>query len=562
MKTCTKCNVSYTDDISICKKCGSPVNDDSASRQNSIKEKSDKNDDSINNQVEIGNPERSWQLSENALSSGKLYEALDYLNCITDINPDDTNIWIKKAILLLLHDNEKISADFRHKLNVIASENLTAKLYLGIEACIANDFENACKLLISVVSKTRKEDEKKIGMFFCAYSLLKVNSEDKKLLMLISHLNLNFHNDNILFFQKEKLEELLAFQGQYFIDKNEYIKAVGNFETAYHISKDDKYILLMAESSYKQSQLEFESGSNDDAKVYIDKAIKHFPKNKEYKTLFRKITANKKRKRIKKALIIAALVLVIIGIPVVIWTALFYMEKNAWISAKSENTRSSMQNYLKAFPQGKHVDEANKLVAEADQLTIDSLAEAVIIYIPANGNKGLSSDSKVDDVLKTFGATEDVLPLNKDSNTFFINKIRASDNIKFSIKCKFTEGVSVPIIVNTGKNWYGEQTYRIEGYKASTEALLSGFVMEIIINRRFEKKSLSILDAICGKIEKRGFKNYSELQQNKSIRCLATDKSIVILKKITDTFIELHHHNINMNNFDDLMQNIKKGIVQ
>ncbi len=383
MKTCTNCSISYPDDKKFCKNCGNPLVETATQENKEILKKKvvvripDKKQANKNDDIQ-----RMADLSEIAISKDDYDEALLLINKGLLIDQNNKSILVKKAELLFKMKNETECISTWNKVYELDPENVSACLFLGIEAVKFEDFQKACNLLELVISKSKNENEKSTAMFYCAFSILRLNVEDKRLPFFIIHSKLDSYFDTADSYQKNILEELLFFYGDYNVQQKNYESAIYNFETAYQLNKDNKFTSLIANAYYKLAKNKFDLGERKNSRINIEKALALFPGNKEYRSLLEKIIILQKKKKRKLIIGIIVVMVSIILILVGIWVSTFLIEKNAWDKALSENKIDSYQKYLNTYPNGKYIDEANQMISKTEAIMIDSVAEAIFESIP------------------------------------------------------------------------------------------------------------------------------------------------------------------------------------
>ncbi|MEI6854344.1 MAG: tetratricopeptide repeat protein, partial [Bacteroidota bacterium] len=453
-------------------------------------------------------------LTDIAISSGKQKEALIYLDRIIAIKPDDIELQIKKATYLTEQNKEKESLDAWRKIHELDSENLSARIYLGIDACQASDFQKSCEFLELVVSKTKNEQDKDIALLYYVFSLIKVNNNDERLPSLFKHLNPESQIDTTNILHKNMLEEILIFQGNYNVNQKNFELALENFETAFHIYKNEKCRQLIADTLFRLADNNFENKEVEQAKEFIERALVLYPNNEGFKKFFARIRNIEKKKRKKVIVLVIVIVIVIILALVAIWSTLYFIEKNNWEKARQENTFNSLNSYITKYPDGRFVSEANILIAKADSIRTDSIAVAILINIPYSIDSKLTVDSKVGDILKYTESGNENLPEKDGITSFAINTKGKSGSIESSVRYEFSSDIKEPVRKITGSNWYGEPTYAISGYSVSEKALLKAIEVEVVLGAQYIKNSINILNAFCPILEKQGYTNYSGKQQN------------------------------------------------
>lgn len=558
MKVCPKCNTEYTDEKKFCKKDGQSLVtkvDEKPKIENEITTKKVKEE----HKVEVDDVIKLLRLADESIASENLYEAQMFVERIIAIEPENKVAWIRKATILTKLENEEASIDAWRKVHEIAPENLTARLYVGVEACKAGEYSEAVDLLEKVVKSSKNDNERNDAMFFYAYSLIKVAEKDSRLPSIMNHLNLTSFRDTDDVFQKNILEELLLFQGNYFAELKKYEAAIENFETAYGICKNEKYLTLSADAFYKMARIDFASGQFYNSKKLVEKALEYCPNNEEYQKLNKDIVAIKKRKR-KKIItwIIIAFVTVIIG-GGAFWGTKYFIEKGSWDDAKNINTVTSFHAYLDKYPEGRYVDEAKQLIKKAEAQVVDTIAAEILLNLHFTKKAKITSTSGIESVLKVIGENENILPQSSGVNSFIVENKKLSNDFTCSIRYFFNRDIKDPVKTVTGTNWYGEPVYGVTGYKTSAEALFAKQEIEVTIDSKFINRQEDIINAISGKIEKEGYINYSDNQKDETLKCLATDKFIVVIKRNTDLVLDISYYNTNIDNFNTLLQEIKTG---
>jgi hypothetical protein len=307
------------------------------------------------------------------------------------------------------------------------------------------------------------------------------------------------------------------------------------------------------------AEYNLENKDVNQSKEFIERALDLYPHIEGYKKFFAKIKSLERRKRKKIIIgIIVAVFAVIIALGAV-WTTFYLIERNHWDKAKQENSYNAFSKYLTEYPDGRFVKEARILIAKADSIEIDSIAGAILMHVPYTNDCRLKMDSKVEDVLKTIGKKDDILPLKDGVTSFSVNLPKASDNFGISTIYEFTSNIKEPERHITGKNWYGEPTYAIAGYVISQKALLKDIQIEINLITKYAGKTANILYAMCPKIEKQGYADYSGKQQDNNIKIFLNESLTIIISKNDDQILKINLYNTNSESFVNLLEKVKTG---
>ena len=434
MKTCTKCNISFSEDKMYCKSCGSPLALESTLNPKDDAQKSvfedrlkmnpldimllreysqflynaqlfkeaisvllkiqaiNDNDsfapgllfksymkiDKLHAAAEIGEQllVRSphdisllADLAEIAIKSEKDSNALIYLNQIIEIVPNDKEAWIKKAEIIQKSNDKSNALNAWAKVYEIDTDNILARMYLGIYACETKDYKKTRDLLKSILTKLTKENDKNKVLFYYVYSLIRIDGDIALIQTLIQQLNLNsmlisiVNGTNILY--KSMLAELFVFQGNFEMGKGDYNKAISSFSSAYRLETNENYQRLIADAYYKIAKKQISLNETDSAIINIKNALNLFPDNQEYNELNSTLNLVKEKAK-RKIFRILILIGVIISLLITAYfSTVYYIQKSAWDKAKTENTYNSFQKYLEDYPTGRYIKSAKELQEDA-----------------------------------------------------------------------------------------------------------------------------------------------------------------------------------------------------
>ncbi|MEM7101694.1 MAG: tetratricopeptide repeat protein [Bacteroidota bacterium] len=282
-----------------------------------------------------------------------------YLDRLIELWPDQSDTWVTKAEFLTLSGKriEAIKAwEMAHRMD---KTNAKAQLYLGIDACVTEQFVRAETLLsAAVISTNGEEPDKSLACYYLAFCNRNLGYGANRFIELIRNIDetcLDLENERIRY----NLAELWVIAAQYEFDQNNYEDAVKYLEKV-----EAKEIGLIKPESFANFCFAYAESCHDNghkelAAKYAEKASQLDPGKKEYqerftayrkelKTLSRKSKTKSSRKLVKPIIL---LLLVAGG-----WFAYPYVkEPTAWCLARAQNTINAYDRYIEQFPEGKYL---------------------------------------------------------------------------------------------------------------------------------------------------------------------------------------------------------------
>jgi len=415
-------------------------------------------------------------------------KALEYYDKILSLQPANSSALYNKALILLRKNDIKEAIEiFKVIYNKEQNDRITT-IYIGIDKALNADYEASINILTPVLSENniaKNEIDNNRGFLYLAYSLcmLKVDSKIFRWFSLINIqiLKKYFHvldeqtlAKTISFFVNNKLS-IIEQTPDTKEDIDDLVKKY-LIPTELYFTKNTSSIV--AEIWYNIAIKQKDLGFYEEALITCKKAIDILQDDNRYKDKYKEIKKlledNTRKSKRKTKIIIGIISFSILIIIILIITFIKLKESNAWELAKTTNTFSSYQTYQNLYPDGKYIEEANKMQEESlwkevlSKNTVQSYDNYISLYI--NGKYIKEVKDKREDVFweeikkqNTVGSYDLYLsqyPNGKYIKIFDFKEITANvyGKIKYigQIKDGKKDGIGIGIIQTNNKDWNGK----------------------------------------------------------------------------------------------------------
>jgi len=309
-------------------------------------------------------------LAELLRKSGNLDEALDYAKKVLQIEPTNLKALETKAIIYQKNGSEE-SIKLWYDLIELDTQNPFARLYVGIDNFNKKNYLKASELISPVIDKFDKNSlEYYLGLIYYSGSKIKTDEKDEKeinnyYLKIIEIGKPELTNDN----EKEVFADIAYFLGTSFLNEKNFEQAKSFFNKVVELGKTEIGNTGLAKTYLELSKSYFKKNDVPVAKFHIEKALSVVGDNKELldecvsqeKTIIN--SQQKKKKRTRNAIVLIVSIIALTALS--IYTIGLIRERNIWQLSLDENTPSSFQDYLEAYPNGKYVNDAINMMEEA-----------------------------------------------------------------------------------------------------------------------------------------------------------------------------------------------------
>jgi len=310
---------------------------------------------------------------------GNHEEALKYYDKILSIQPENTSVRYKKAIILLHNNLIKEAIEIFKKLKSEGQNDRVTLIYTAIGEALNSEYKNTIDILIPILSSkdiSLNDLDNNRGFLYLAYCLCLTNAKTTEINKWFSLINIHVLHENYSLFDEQTLAKTVLYvvNNELSTVKSSNAKLVLEDLTrdiltpiGFYFTKNTNPIIskILYNIGTKQAEFKLYSDSVNSLKRSCDLMPEEDKYSAKYNEI-QKLLDNQSRRKKKKTLIGIGIALVaglLIFLSVIAYNN--YKLNKTWELAKNTNTFESYQYYLNEYPKGKYNKVAESLQEQA-----------------------------------------------------------------------------------------------------------------------------------------------------------------------------------------------------